>query len=448
MMVRRLRGPVVILGSIALALALASCGNANSGGGAPTVPKDNGSGGSSATSLPTTGKSPGVTSNSITVGALATESGPLSSGFGEIVNGVEAYFDMVNAQGGVNGRKIYLKYNLDDAATGTSDEAQARNLVEQDHVFAVVGVGSPFFAGSSFFNEEGTPTFGYVVTQNWNNYAGLFGAYGSYLDYNTEEPTAGYIAKAEHAKSAAVLAYNYAPSKEPCADIVTGLQHYGFHVGFQDLNFGIGGTPTADVQQMKQNHVDLVFSCMEGTDNLAFSQAMRQYGMTNVKFVWLNGYSRSLIQANGSTLNGVIFGEQHVPFEAATQFPGKYPGLELYLKTMKKYEPQWVYDDTAIQGWICAAQFVQGLREIGKNVTQNRLIDAINQETDFTAGGLEPPVNWKTAHDSAPPPYCGAYVIDENGKTSVTLAQGTGVYTCVGANSDDLVPDPPGTPGG
>ena len=54
------------------------------------------------------GSAPGVTKTEIKVGALATVTGPLSSGFGEIVAGVRAYFDMVNAQGGVAGRKLVL----------------------------------------------------------------------------------------------------------------------------------------------------------------------------------------------------------------------------------------------------------------------------------------------------------------------------------------------------
>ena len=48
---------------------------------------------------------------------------------------------------------------------------------------------------------------------------------------------------------------------------------------------------------------------------------------------------------------------------------------------MQKYYPQYLYDDTAMQGWICAEQFVAGLKAIGRNVTQNRLVDVINRET-------------------------------------------------------------------
>ena len=253
-MIKRLRWVVIVAGTLALALVLAACSNASTT--ATTVKPG--------TPLPKTGPAPGVTSNSIIVGTLATESGALSPGFGEIVDGVEAYFDMVNAEGGVNGRKIDLKYNLDDQANTTNDETQARNLVEQDHVFAVVGVGTPFFYGSTFLTQSKTPTFGYVVTSDWNNSPYLFGAYGSYLDYNTESPTAAFLAKAVGAKSVAVLAYSFAPSKDPCQDVVNGLSRFGVHVGFQDLNFSIGGNATADVQQMVSKHVDMTFSCMEG----------------------------------------------------------------------------------------------------------------------------------------------------------------------------------------
>ena len=437
MMVRRLRAVVGVLGALVLGSALASCSNVSTTTATtinPTSP------------LPSGGPSPGVTSDSITVGALATESGALASGFGEIVDGVQAYFDMINAEGGVNGRKLYLKYNVDDAGSTTNDEDQARNLVESDHVFAVVGVGTPFFTGSQFLAQEGTPTFGYVVTQDWNNSPNLFGAYGSYLDYSTEAPTAAFLARALGSKSVAVVAYNFGPSSAPCQDVVNGLVHFGVHVGFEDLNFDVGGSPTSDVQQMASHHVDLLFSCMEGSDTLAFERAMHQYGLTT-HAIWLSGYSRSVVAANPTLTNGVIFAVQHVPFEAATQFPGMYPGMEQYISTMEKYEPQWVYDDTAIQGWINAAQFVAGLRAIGRNVTQTRLIDAINRETNFNTGGLEPPLNWTNAHTSALPPYCGAYVEAMNGSTKVVFNEGSSVFVCVGMNNDHRVALPANTPG-
>src|SRR5450631_2231275 len=57
---------------------------------------------------------PGVTSNSITVGTISTQTGPISSNFSSLIYGEKAYYDYINAQGGVNGRMIDYKYALDD----------------------------------------------------------------------------------------------------------------------------------------------------------------------------------------------------------------------------------------------------------------------------------------------------------------------------------------------
>jgi branched-chain amino acid transport system substrate-binding protein len=57
---------------------------------------------------------PDVTSNAITVGTISTQTGPLAGNAAPVIYGEKAYFDYINAQGGVNGRKIDYKYALDD----------------------------------------------------------------------------------------------------------------------------------------------------------------------------------------------------------------------------------------------------------------------------------------------------------------------------------------------
>jgi ABC-type branched-subunit amino acid transport system substrate-binding protein len=434
--VARRRG-VLTLGSAALVIGMvaSACSNATN-----------------STSGPASSTAPGVTKNSIIVGSLATASGPLSGQFGQIVDGVQAYLDAVDSEGGVDGRKIYLKYRADDTGSPTDDTTQARNLVEQDHVFAVVGVATPFFSGSSFFATEGTPAFGYTVSTAWNDAPDLFAAYGSYLNYSQTQPGQVYLAKALKAKSVAVVAYNIAAeSEDACASTIKGLKAAGIHVGFQDLNFGLGANPTADVLAMKAAHVDLLSTCLEGTDNLAFAQAMDQNGMSGVHAVWLNGYDRSFLEQDPAAMVGVVYVIQHVPFEAASQFPGKYPAMEQYLRTMKKYEPNAVYNDLAFQGYVNAAQFVQGLREEAathKSLTQANLIAAINKETAFTAGGLIPPVDWKVAHTSTPLPYCSALVeVEAKDALKVVFVQKDDqVFGCLNLQGH-LVAPPSGTPG-
>jgi branched-chain amino acid transport system substrate-binding protein len=399
---------------------------------------------------PLSSSAPGVSAHAIDVGSLSTASGALAGQFGQIVDGVKAYFDAIDVAGGVDGRKIYLKYQADDTGSQTDDTTQARNLVEQDHVFAVVGVGTPFFTGASFFAAEGTPAFGYLVSQDWNTHPDLFGAYGSYLDYAEVEPGLVDIAKQLKATSVAVIAYGIAAqSADACGAVITGLELARIHVGFQDLDFGLGANPTADVLAMKAAHTDLFISCMEGSDNLAFDQALHQNGVTSLRSLWLQGYDRTYLKQDPSDMVGVLFLEQHVPFEAAGQFPGRYPAMAQYLKTMQKYEPKWTFDDLAFEGYLNAVQFVQGLREQAAThqpLTQADLIAAINKEKAFT-GGLTTPINWSVAHTRPGSILCASFVQVEPGDVlKVVFAHQGEVFACSNLKGK-LVAPPASTPG-
>lgn len=393
---------------------------------------------------------PGVTPTSITVGSIANITGVLSSDFAGVVDGVKAYFAMVNASGGIDGRKLLLPADdqKDDQGSPTTDLADAQELVEQDHVFAVVGVGTPFFGGAGYLAHEGEPSFGYMTSSDWQDGPTLFGAYGSYLDFSTDVMSDAYVASQLHATSVGVVAYDVAQSDDACSAAIAGLDSLGITVGFQDLAFGLGADPIPDVLKMKSHHVDLLLTCLDVSGNVAFAQAMAQNGL-DIHQLWLNGYDRSTLQQYGSLLNGVTVSLQHVPFEAASAFPGAYPGMENYLKEMAKYEPASEYDEVAFDGWVNAAQFVQGLKTVGRNLSQAKVVAAINDETAFTADGLIPPQNWTHSHTSAGTgPYCSAYVEAENGRWVPEFVLGTSVFRCFARGSDVPVTPRPGTPGG
>jgi branched-chain amino acid transport system substrate-binding protein len=86
-------------------------------------------------------KYPWVTDNEIKIGQTMPYSGPAST-FGTTGRTEAAYFDMVNAQGGVNGRKIRF-LSLDDGFSPEKAVELTRKLVEQEQVALVFGtVGS------------------------------------------------------------------------------------------------------------------------------------------------------------------------------------------------------------------------------------------------------------------------------------------------------------------
>ena len=85
---------------------------------------------------------PGATDTEIKIGDIKPYSGPASA-YGTIGKAIAAYFDKVNAEGGINGRKIKF-ISLDDGYNPAKTVEQARKLVEQDEVLFV-------------FNPLGTP---------------------------------------------------------------------------------------------------------------------------------------------------------------------------------------------------------------------------------------------------------------------------------------------------
>lgn len=85
---------------------------------------------------------PGVTDTEIKLGQTAPYSGPASS-FGATTRAIGNYFRMINASGGINGRKINL-ISLDDAYTPPKTVEQTRKLVDGDEVLAITGtLGTP-----------------------------------------------------------------------------------------------------------------------------------------------------------------------------------------------------------------------------------------------------------------------------------------------------------------
>jgi branched-chain amino acid transport system substrate-binding protein len=87
-------------------------------------------------------KSPGITKTEIKLGGSYPFSGPASA-YKSIADGANAYFDLVNSKGGVDGRKIKF-VTLDDGYEPPRAVQNARRLVEEEKVFAL-------------FNTLGTP---------------------------------------------------------------------------------------------------------------------------------------------------------------------------------------------------------------------------------------------------------------------------------------------------
>ena len=148
-MVRTFRSRPVARAIVALAgasLFATACGAGGS--------DDGGSGGGGQAEGDTTG----ITDSTIKVGTHMPLTGPAAPGYAEIPTGTKAYFDYVNANGGICDRQIEYVVR-DDVYNPTNTSNVVNQLVLQDQVFAIMsGLGTPTHSAVvDFLNEEEVP---------------------------------------------------------------------------------------------------------------------------------------------------------------------------------------------------------------------------------------------------------------------------------------------------
>lgn len=104
----------------------------------------------------------GVTDTEILVGHSGPQTGAAAA-YDQVRQGIQSYFNYVNENGGVNGRKLKL-IPYDDTYQPNQFVQNTKRLVEEDKVFALVGsVGTPNIAATEkYIEEKGIPLVGYT----------------------------------------------------------------------------------------------------------------------------------------------------------------------------------------------------------------------------------------------------------------------------------------------
>jgi ABC-type branched-subunit amino acid transport system substrate-binding protein len=350
-------------------------------------------------------------------------------------DGVNAYFDIINKQGGVFGKKLKLVAQLDDQGAPSGNIRAVRSLVEEKKVFAVLPVMTNSFAGGSYLASKNIPTFGINVDAGWCGtnaeveklesdiaagiFTGqcsrqsLFGEKGSFLCFTCAQIAPVYIAQQEGLTKGALFAYT-APSSVACSEgQEQAFKENGIDLVYQDKSLEFGFTDvSADVQAMKDEGVQFVATCMDFGGAFKISQGLRQAGIDDVVFYAPEGYRDSTIKKFGKQLNNWFFGLTFADWQSK-KVP---PGTAAYLKAMKARGI--IPSEQSQAGWVNAQLLVEGIKKAGKDFTQQSVIDAINSITDFTADGIEPPQDWTATGNSHGPgrETCAAYVEAVNGK--------------------------------
>lgn len=133
-------------------------GDASVGGGGGTDPVAGGGGGGGGGGAPAAGDRTGVTDDEIVIGIHAPVTGAAPFPQNSFERGKDIYFQFLNEQGGVHGRRIRVVFR-DDRFDPRSAVAACREMVENDHAFLLIGGGGADQIGAcaDYANNAGVP---------------------------------------------------------------------------------------------------------------------------------------------------------------------------------------------------------------------------------------------------------------------------------------------------
>jgi len=345
---------------------------------------------------------PGASDTEIKIGGTSPYSGPVSA-YGTIGKAISAYFDKVNAEGGINGRRLkFVSY--DDAYNPSKTVEMVRKLVEQDEVLFVFNtLGTPpNSAIHRYMNQKKVPQL-FVATgaTKWGDPKNFPWTIGWQPTYQTEGRIyAEHLLETRPNAKVAILYQNDDYGKDYLKGFEDGLGDKARSMIVQKLTYEVTD-PTIDSQlvTLKASGADAFFNIT--TPKFA-AQAIRKMAEIGWKPLhYLNSVSASVgavITPAGpqNAIDIITVNYLKDPTDAQWHNGQDYKD---WLAWMQKYYPAGDLKDTFnVYAYIACQGLVQVLRQAGDNLTRENIMrQAAN--LDFTPAMLLPGINVKTTPD-------------------------------------------------
>jgi len=344
----------------------------------------------------------GATDKEIKIGGISPYSGPASA-YGNIGKAIQAYFDKVNAEGGVNGRKINF-ISVDDGYNPAKTVEQARKLVEQEEVlllFNTLGT-PPNSAIHKYMNAKKVPQL-FVATgaTKWGDPKNFPWTMGWQPNYQSESKNyVTHILETKPNGKIAILYQNDDYGKDYLEGFENALGDKAKSMIVAKISYEVTD-PTVDSQMvsLKGSGADIFFNIT--TPKFA-AQAIKKAAELGWKPVhYLNSVSSSVgtvLKPAGIENSMGIITAGYLKDPTDPQFQ-KGKEWDDWLAWMKKYNPNGdLKDNLNVFGYTVAQGLVQVLKQAGDNLTRENIMKQA-AALNMTLPMLLPGVNVKTAAD-------------------------------------------------
>jgi branched-chain amino acid transport system substrate-binding protein len=324
---------------------------------------------------------PGVTNTEITLGQTMPYSGPASA-YGTIGKAEAAYFDMINAQGGVNGRKIKV-ISLDDGYSPPKTVEQTRRLVEEDHVLAIFGsLGTPTnTAIHKYLNERKVPQI-FISTgaTKWGDPKHFPWTIGWQPTYQTE----GHIYAQylwEHMPNAkvAILYQDDDYGKDYLKGFTDGLGDKAKTMIVKEVSYEVTDpTDESQVVALQSSGADVFFNV--STPKFAAQAIRKAHAIGWAPVQLLNSVSTSIsavLKPAGLDASKGIITVRYIK-DATDPTWRDDPSYKDWLAWMNKYYPSGDKDDAYnVNAYSVAQTMVQVLRQCGDDLTRENVMKQV-----------------------------------------------------------------------
>jgi ABC-type branched-subunit amino acid transport system substrate-binding protein len=368
--------PVAVLA--VLALVVAGCGSSSSSSGSSSAP--------------------GVTKTTITFGSHQPLTGPAAPGYSEIAPASRAFFNYVNAHGGVYGRKISLLYK-DDAYNPTNTVNVVHQLVLQNNVFGIFeGLGTPTHTKVvGFLNASKVPDL-FVASgcPCWDNGTSQPYTFGWQPNYTIEGKILGQYIKQHFSGQKVGVLYQdddfgqggLAGIKDelPAADIVAKEP---YQPGVTTLAPQITAVKTAKAQVLVDFTVPIYTAIGQLTSFTLGYKPQLVVSNVGIDPTTVGGLLKTISKgkASGTALIEGAITDGYLPSPTDTS----NPWIQLFMKVHAQYDPGVPFDGNVEYGMANAYTLLQGLQAAGKGLTRQGLVNAINANgSKWTGPGLVP----------------------------------------------------------
>ena len=349
----------------------------------------------------------GASDTEIKIGNIMPYSGPASA-YGVIGKTEEAYFRKINAEGGINGRKInFVSY--DDAYSPPKTVEQARKLVESDEVLLIFNsLGTPpNTAIQKYMNSKKVPQL-FVATgaTKWNDPQNFPWTMGWQPNYQSETIIyAKYILKHKPDAKIAVLYQNDDYGKDYLKGFKDGLGAKAASMIVIEDSYEVS-EPTIDshIVRLKATGADVF---MNITTPKFAAQAIKK----NAELGWkplhflnnVSGSIGSVIKPAGFENAQDIISSQYFKDPTDAQWKND-PAMIAWNEFLDKYYPEANRADASVMyGYIVSQGLVHVLKACGDNLTRENIMKQAASIKDFEPAGLLPGVKVNTsATDFAP----------------------------------------------